>query len=235
MALGNLAVNLFDSSRLAPLVEKLADVPLVQRLQDEPAYRRRFFLAAGSGLLALVLLVFWVGRSRRNAEMQRVLNEQVAFHDPALGIMFPQIMSDTPAHRKLLEPGARMRYWIIRPYARDPDKMDVRVTDAGRRLFTPVGNQILATFGAGAREVTRILSIEGGHQTRQVRFRYRWTELHPGVAVLGDTKPETSREYEGEALLSHENEQWRVLHWTTPLEDAIARFRELGIPAAQTP
>ena len=176
----------------------------------------------------------------RHAEMQRVLNEQAAFHDPALGIMFPQIVSDTPAHRELLEAGTRLRYWIIRPMGRDPEtpvseKMEVRVTDTGQRLFAPVSDQILATFGAGVREVTRILSVEGGDQTRQVRFRYRWTELHPGVAVLGGTMPESGQEYEGEALFSYENEQWRVLRWTTPLEDAIARFRELGTTAIQTP
>ena len=47
--------------------------------------------------------------------------------------------------------------------------------------------------------------------------------------------PESGQEYEGEALFSYENEQWRVLRWTTPLEDAIARFRELGTTAIQTP
>ena len=240
MAHGSLAVNPLASSRLAPLLEKLEDFPLVQRLRDDPAYRRRFLIATGSGLLAVVLLFFWVGRSRRYAEMQGVLNAQEAFHNPALGIMFPQIVGDTPAHRGMLEPGTRLRYWIIRPMSRDPERpsperMEVRVTDSGRRLFTPVGDQILATFKAGVREVTRILSIEGGDQTRQVRFRFRWTELHPGVAVLGDAMPESGREYEGEALFSYENEQWRVLHWTTPLEDAIAQFREMGTPAVQAP
>jgi len=235
MACGNLAVKPLFSSRLAPILEKLEDSSLLQRLQDDPAYRRRFLIAAGSGLLVLVLLVFWVGRVRRYAEMQRVLNAERAFHDPALGIMFPQILRDTPAHRELLEPGASLRYWIIRPMGSDPEKMEVRVTDTGRRLFTPVGNQVLATFKAGVREVTRILSIDGGDQTREVRFRYRWTELHPGVAVLGDSTPESGQEYEGEALFFYENEQWRALRWTTPLEDSIARFREMGALTTQAP
>ena len=228
-------MNPHHSSRLAPALEKLESIPVFQRLRNDPEYRRQFFIATGSGLLVLVLLFFWAGRSRRNAEMQRVLNELPAFHDPALGIMFPQIVADTLAHRQMLEPGTDLRYWIIRPMSRDPQKIEIRVTDTGRRLFTPVGDQILATFTAGAREVTRILSIEGGDQTREVRFRFRWTELHPGVAVLGNTKPETGQEYEGEALFSFENQQWRVLHWTTPLEDEIARFREMGPPTSQVP
>ena len=192
-------------------------------------------MAAGCGLLGVMLLFFWTGRTLERSEMRRVLNEQAAFHDPPLGIMFPQVVSDTPDHRELLAAGEGLRYWIIRPMTRDSGRIEVRVTDTGRRLFTPVGDQILATFGAGAREVTRVLGIEGGDQTRQVRFRYRWTELPPAVAVLGDTTPESGPEYEGEALFSYENEEWRVVHWTTPLEDAIARFREMGTPAVRGP
>ena len=228
-------MNPSDPPRAASLQERLAEISLLRRLHDDPVYRLRFSIAIAAGLIAIVLLAFWIARTVQRAEMLRVLNAQAAFHDPALGIMFPQLVSDTPAHRALLDPGTRLRYWIIRPLGSDPGRMEVRVTDTGRRLFTPVGNQILATFGAGVREVTRILSIEGGDQTRQVRFRFRWTELHPGVAVLGSTTPESGQEYDGEALFSHENEQWRALHWTTPLEDAIARFRELGTPTTQAP
>lgn len=232
MAHSRLAVNPVDSARIA---EKLGSFPLWQRLQDDAAYRRRFAIGTGVALLALILLVFWIGRSRRYAEMQRVLNAEAAFHEPALGIMFPQIVTDTSAHRDLLAAGERLDYWIVRPLGRDPQKIEVRVTDTGRRLFTPVGKQILATFGAGDREVTRILSIDGGEQTRQVRFRFRWTNLNPGAAVLGGMTPESGQEYDGEALFSFENGQWRVLHWTTPLEDAIARFRELGPPGSESP
>ena len=219
----------------AQIAEKLESFPFLQKLQDDSAYRRRFLIAFGCVLLAVVLLVFWIGRSRRDSEMRGVLNEYAPFHDPPLGIMFPQVLADSPATRQLLEPGVRLRYWVIRPMESSPGKIEVRVTDTGRRLFAPVGAQILATFTAGAREVTRILSVEGGDQTRQIRFRFRWTGLHPGVAVLGDAEPQSGQEYEGEALFSFENEQWRALHWTTPLEDSIARFREIGTPAAQAP
>jgi hypothetical protein len=183
------------------------------------------------GLLVATLLVFWIGRTLRHSEMRRVLNEQAAFHSPALGIMFPQVAPDTPAHRDLLAAGERLRYWVVRPRAADASRLEVRVTDTGRRFFSPVGNQILATFGAGRREVTRVLEVRGGDQTREVRFLYRWTELHPGVAVLGQAAPEAGQEYEGKALASFENERWRIVNWTTSLEEAVARFRELGSPA----
>lgn len=220
-----------DSAQIA---EKLESIPFLRKLQDDPVYRRRFLILSGCALLAVILLVFWIGRSRRDSEMQRVLNEAAPFRDPPLGIMFPQVLADTPAARQLLEPGVRLRYWVIRPMDQT-GRIEIRVTDTGRRLFAPVGAQILATFTAGAREVTRILSVEGGDQTRRVRFRFRWTALHPGVAVLGDAEPKSGQEYEGEALFSFENEQWRALHFTTPLEDSIARFRELGTPVVQQP
>ncbi len=228
-------MNLSDPPRPASLRERLAELSLLRRLHDDPVYRGRFRIAVASGLIAIVLLSFWIARTIERREMQRVLNELAAFHDPALEIMFPQVVGDTPGHRELLESGVRLRYWIIRPAASDPARMEVRVTDAGRRLFAPVGGQILATFVAGSREVTRVLGIEGGDQSRRVRFRYRWTEIHPGIAVLGGTAPASGLEYEGEALLSYENEQWRVVHWTTPLEDAIARFRDLATPGARGP
>ncbi|MGH9783301.1 MAG: hypothetical protein ACRD88_03875 [Terriglobia bacterium] len=189
----------------------------------------------GGGLLVAVVLFFWIGRTLRHSEMRRLLNEQDAFHSPALGMMFPQVAPDTPAHRDLLAAGVRLQFWVVRPRSGDPSRLEVRVTDTGRRYFSPVGNQILATFGAGRREVTRVLEVRGGDQTREVRFRYRWTEIHPGVRVLGDAAPEIGQEFEGTALASFENERWRIARWTTPLEEAVARFRELGTPANRRP
>lgn len=220
-----------DSSRRVSLSEKLADLTLVQRLRDEEDYRRRFVAAAALSLLAVTLLVVWTGRSLERAEMLRILNEQPAFQGPAMGIMFPRNVSNTPRHRELLAAGERLRYWSVRQEEGGAGRMTVRVTEWGRPMFTPVEGQVLATFSAGSREVTRILSVEGGDQSRRVRFRYRWTELHPAVGILGDAAPESGRQYDGEALFSFENDQWRVIHWSTPFEEATARFRELGTQA----
>lgn len=224
-------MNPSDAPRPASLRDRLAEIALLRRLHDDPAYRLRFSLAIAAGLIASVLLAFWIVRTMRHSEMRRALNEQEAFHSPPLGIMFPQVAPDTPAHRDLLAAGERLRYWVVRPRAGDASRLEVRVTDTGRRLFSPVGNQILAIFGAGRREVTRVLEVRGGDQTREIRYLYRWTELHPGVAVLGDVAPQAGQEYEGRAIASFENERWRVVNWTTPLEEAIARFRALRSPA----
>ena len=187
------------------------------------------------GLLVATSLVFWTRRSLRRAEMLRVVNEQVGFRNPPLQAMFPRVVPDTPANRTLLEPGARLRLWSLHPRSENPALLEVRLTSAGLRLFTGAGSQFMAIVGAGSREATQVLDIRGDDRNRQVRFRYRWTQLHPAAGIFGDAAPEIGREYEGEALLAYENERWRVLHWTTPLEEAIARFRTLGSPAARGP
>ncbi|MBI4464283.1 MAG: hypothetical protein HY647_06220, partial [Acidobacteria bacterium] len=119
--------------------------------------------------------------------------------------------------------------------AGNPAVLEIYVTNAGLRLFSIAGNQIMAITRAGSREVTQVLAIRGDDRNRQVRFRYRWTDRHPAAGILGDAAPEIGREYDGEALLASDGERWKVLHWTTPLEEAIARFRELGSPASRSP
>jgi hypothetical protein len=47
---------------------------------------------------------------------------------------------------------------------------------------------------------------------------------------LGEGTPEIGKEYEGNALLLEEAEGWKVLHWTTPLEDSATQFRQLQSP-----
>jgi len=230
---GKLLVNPSDLSRF---LAKLQSHPLPQKILGQPLLReKRFWAAAAGSLLLATLLVFWIGRTLRHREMQRVLNAQEAFHSPPLGIMFPQVAPDTPAHRDLLAAGERRQYWVVQPRAGESGRLEIRVTDAGRRFFSPVGSQILATFGAGRREVTRVLRVEEFNPTRRIRFRYRWTELHPAMSVLGEAAPDAAQEYEGEALASFENQRWRIVHWTTPHEEAVARFRELGSPASRGP
>ena len=234
-------MNQYSFSRFTPLVAKLrghpllrkvGSNPLLQRLWNYPLLRqKRFWVAMGIGLLVVTLLVFWTRRTIRRAEMQRALNESVAFRDPPLEVMFPRVVADTPAHRALLEPGVRLGFWVLRPRADNPGVLEVGVTNAGLRLFSGARNQLMAIVGAGRREVTQVLDVRGDNRNRQVRFRYRWTERHPATGIFGEAAPEIGREYEGEALAAYENERWKVLHWTTPLEESIARFRELGNPA----
>ena len=207
-------------SRLTAFASRVQSLPLLRQ--------RMYWIAAGIVLLLAVAAPIWTVRSLRRAEMQKQMNAQVGFRDPGLEVMFPLRVSDTPANRSLLAPGVRQGFWRLQPRSDPSGLLDVRVTNAGLRLFSVVGGQILATFRAGNREVTRVVALQGDSRHRQARFHYRWRAIHPGVAVLGDGAPELGREYEGEARLELQNDRWRVNHWTTPFDESVARFRDLA-------
>ncbi|MBI1955491.1 MAG: hypothetical protein HYS38_03770 [Acidobacteria bacterium] len=192
---------------------------------------KKFWVAVGACALAVILGGLWARRSLQRAQVRNLLNEQAGFRSPALEITFPRRVIDNKASDELLQPGVRLGFWTLYRHQGSPDFWEVRLTERGRRLFSVVGNQILATFRIGTREVTKVAELQGSSGSRQVRFRYVWKELHPDLAVLGAAAPAPEREYEGEALLLYENDRWRVLHWSTPeLDEAVARFRTL--PAA---
>ena len=217
----------FRASRFVELASKIRGHRLLRL--------RKFWAACGIGVLLVITAYVWTVRSLRRAEVRKELNAQIAFRDPALEMMFPRQVSDTPANRELLAPGDRLGLWALRARSGNPAVLEVLVTNAGWRLFSVVGNQILATFRAGHREVTRVLDLKGDSRRLQVRFQYRWLELHPRIGVLGEAAPEVGREYEGEAFLEYENDRWKVVYWDTPLEQAIAHFRGLGAASGRSP
>ena len=192
---------------------------------------KKLWIAVGACALAVILGGLWARRSLQRAQVRDLLNEQAGFRSPALEITFPRRVVYNTASEELLQPGVRLGLWTLHRPQGSPDSGEVRLTDRGRRLFSVVGNQILATFRIGTREVTKVVELEGNSGSRQVRFHYVWKDLHPDLEVLGAAAPAPEREYEGEALLLYENDRWRVRHWSTPeLDDAVARFRTL--PAA---
>ena len=190
--------------------------------------QKKFWIRVGVCALVVIVGGLWARRSIQRSQARNLLNEQAGFRSPALEVSFPRLVTANPASEELLQPGDRLGLWTLHRRQGPPDSLEVRLTDRGRRLFSVVGNQILATFQIGTREVTRVVELQGSSGSRRVRFRYAWKDLHPNIEVLGTTAPELGTEYEGEALLLYENDRWHVLHWTTPqLDDAVGRFRTL--------
>ena len=190
---------------------------------------KKLWITVGTCTLAVILGGLWARRSLQRAQGRNLLNEQAGFRSPALEITFPRRVIDNNTSNELLQPGVRLSLWTLHQHQGSMEYWEVRLTDRGRRLFSVVGNQVLATFRIGTRAVTRIVELEENSGSRQVRFRYVWKELHPNLEVLGAAAPAPEREYDGEALLLYENDRWRVRHWSTPeLDDAVARFRTLS-------
>lgn len=177
-------------------------------------------------LHVLGILVAW--RSVQRGQARDLLNEQTGFRSPALEVTFPRLVIANLESEELLEPGVHLGLWTLRPRQDQSDLLEVQLTDRGRRSFSLVGNQIIATFPIGTRAVSQVVELRGSSGSRQVRFRYAWKSLHPDAEVLGSAAPEPDREYEGEALFLYENNRWKVLHWATPdLDNTVARFRTL--------
>ena len=78
------------------------------------------------------------------------------------------------------------------------------------------------------------MGADAGFPSRRARFQYEWETLHPAVGVLGEATPQAGAVYEGEALLSYEQDRWNVMHWSMAgLDQALARFRALQLPQGE--
>lgn len=193
--------------------------------------RKQVWAAAAAMVLALTLAVVWTVRGFQRAELRDLLNTHPPFQTPPLEIVFPRLVVETDASREVLDPGVRMGLWRLWRRGGQPAVLEVRLTDRGYRLFSVVGNQIIATFKAGTRQVTTVQELGGVFPSRRARFRYVWKNLHPDIELLGPAAPQVGKEYDGEALLSYEKDRWNVLHWSTPgFDEAVARFRRLLFP-----
>ena len=181
------------------------------------------------GIAAAIVagLAWWGVRSHHRSQALDALNSFAPFASPPLDIQFPEVVAATDKNLAILQAGFRNGVWTLRK--RNPDGLEILLTNQGQRWFSAVERSVVATFKAGNREATEVFALSEAFPTRQIRFRYRWSRFHPGsVAVLGDQLPSVSNEYEGEAVLSYENNRWRVMHWNTPdFDDAVARFKTL--------
>ena len=191
-------------------------------------YDKRFWAATGASVLLLAALIGWGARAYQRSRMRQALNTFAPFHTPPLEMVFPQTMADNAASRALLESGVRKGLWTLRRLGGNAPVVEILLSRQGQRLFSVVGKQVVATFQAGTRQATAILDLEDTFPSRRVRFRYAWKTLHPGTSVLGAEVPIIGTDYEGDALFFYEDDQWRLLHWTTPqFDSAVRRFKTL--------
>ena len=196
---------------------------------------RKLWAASAAGTLALILFSFWAVRSYQRAQVRNLLNENPAFRNPPLEVSFPrllpQLLMDNRQVAEVLEPGVSLGLWTLRRHNSQPPAWEVQLSERGRRWFSPVGNQIVAVFRLGTRRIVRVTELGGTHPSRSARFQYEWVTLHPAAGVLGEATPEIGTLYDGEALLSYEEDRWKVMHWSmADLDHTLARFRALQSP-----
>ncbi|MBI4441755.1 MAG: hypothetical protein HY649_00110 [Acidobacteria bacterium] len=199
---------------------------------------RKLWAACAAGALALALLSVWAVRSYQRVQVRNLLNDNPAFRNPPLEVSFPrllpQLLMDSGAVSEILEPGVAMGLWSLRRRGSQPPSWEIQLSERGRQWFSPVGNQIIAVFRLGTRRVLRVTELSGSFPSRSARFQYVWETLHPAVGVLGEAAPQAGAVYEGESLLSYEQDRWKLKHWSMiGLDQALARFRALQLPQGE--
>ncbi|OFW27382.1 MAG: hypothetical protein A3H27_12060 [Acidobacteria bacterium RIFCSPLOWO2_02_FULL_59_13] len=195
---------------------------------------RKLWAACAAGALALALLSVWAVHSYQRVQVKNMLNENPAFRNPPLEVSFPRLLADSGAVSEILEPGVAMGLWSLQRRGSQPPSWEIQLSERGRRWFSPVGNQIIAVFRLGTRRVRRVTELSGSFPSRRAHFQYVWETLHPAVGVLGEATPQAGTVYEGEALLSYEQDRWKLMHWSMAgLDQALARFRALQSPPGE--
>ena len=161
-------------------------------------------------------------------QVRQTLNSFAPFRDPALEIQFPQTVASNERNKSILAAGVQNGVWVLRQGARNPNVMEIILTDQGNRWFSVVEKRIIATFKVGSREATAVTALSEIFPSRQIRFQYHWNQFHPAAVILGDRLPEAGREYAGEAVLFYENDHWRLMDWKTPeFDSAVEQFKQL--------
>ena len=191
------------------------------------ARSRNFWIGLGIVAVLIAAVTFWSVRSYRRDQARDVLNHFSPFQSPPLELVFPRVVAASDTSRQVLAAGVREGVWGVSERG-GGRALEVWLTTDGQKWFSVVGNQMVATFRAGSREVTDVTELEQTFPSRRIRFRYVWHDFHPGAAVLGAAMPEAGKQYEGEALFLYEGDQWRVMHWSTPeYDEALDQFKTL--------
>lgn len=160
------------------------------------------------GLIVLVLFLPWVlltGKSERDS--RRAIESYDPFSLPAFPIRFSKTMKFDPLG--FLGQGMHAGFWQWTPNG-------MVLADGGRPYFAESADSISSIVGAGKRAITSLQGYQDRDGKRELRFRYRWTEVTPPARSLLSKPPDPNEEYDGKALLARTSGVWRVEKLETP-------------------
>ena len=157
---------------------------MMGRLRD-----RRTWMAIGAGAVVITALAVWAVGSYRRAQARETLNTFAPFQSPPLEIQFPRVVLDSVESRRTLAAGVQNGVWTLHERGSKPPTVEVRLTDQGQRWFSVVGTHVVATFKGGTREASEVFELTDTFPSRDIRYRYVWTALHPATIVLGSILP----------------------------------------------
>jgi len=176
------------------------------------------------GLLVLLGFLPWIfltGWSER--EVRTAIESHDPFRLPEFPVKFSRTMKFDPVG--FMGRGIQAGFWKWTPEG-------LVLADKGRAYFSETPEHIAAIVGAGRRVITTLQGYQDREGKRDVRFRYRWTEVTPPAQSLLSTPPDPNEEYDGRAVLAKQDGRWRVELLETPDFDrpmALLRDTAQGI------
>src|SRR5262249_53466952 len=118
---------------------------------------RRVWIAIGATVVVLVCLSWWGVRSEHRSQALEALNSFAPFASPPLDIEFPEVVAATDKNLTVLQAGFHNGIWTL--HNRNKSAWDILLTNRGQRWFSAVERSMMATFKAGNREATEVLTL----------------------------------------------------------------------------
>lgn len=173
-------------------------------MSEPPAQRFWKRLSSPWGIAAILLGIFllvqaflaWQDRGPKEA-----LESYAPFVAPPFELQFSRQFPYDP--HSFIGRGARAGFWQWTPQG-------LILTAQGRNYFELSGEMFVSKAAAGRRSLLRIRANRSINGERRLEFLYQWTEISPPAAVLLVPPPRQGEEYPGEAVLSREQQGWKV-------------------------
>ena len=176
------------------------------------------------GLVVLLIFLPWVLlTSKSEREIRQAIESFEPFRLPEFPLRFSRTIEYDPLG--FLGRGVQAGFWEWTPEG-------MVLAEKGRAYFSQTRGGIASVVGAGRRVVSKLEGFQDREGRREVRFRYRWTEVTSPAQALLSISPVPNEEYEGRAVLVKRAGLWRVEVLETPDFDhplALLMDTSLGI------
>ena len=160
------------------------------------------------GLAVALIFLPWVLLTwRSEREIRRAIESFEPFRLPEFPLRFSRTIDYDPLG--FLGRGVQAGFWKWTPEG-------MVLAERGRAYFAETRGEIASVVGAGRRVVSKLEGFQDREGRREVRFRYRWTEVTSPAQVLLSKSPVPNEDYEGRAILVKHEGRWQVEVLETP-------------------
>ena len=173
------------------------------------------------GLAVALIFLPWVLLTwRSEREIRGAIESFEPFRLPEFPLQFSRTMKYDPLG--FLGQGVQAGFWEWTPEG-------MALAEKGRAYFAETPTEIASVVSAGRRVISKLEGFQDREGRREVRFRYRWTEVTPPAQALLSIAPMPNEDYKGHAVLVKHDGRWRVELLETPdFDHPIARLMDIS-------